>query len=146
MSQLSYNFSSLDLELLSLSIKLSDHRTYYICIVYRPPTGNYNVALNKLTDVVSGIRTSRDRHTIIIGVDLNIDLSRPESSPQVKALNSFCREMSRKCVINSPTRFSTVSSSIIDVILTYSNIVSYHGTIVWSQFFASCGAQLAFRL
>lgn len=74
-------FATIDLEQLVVSIKLNDQRIYYICVVYRPPSGNYVVALNKLTDLVNTLRLTKKRHSIVIGGDLNIDLSQPLSAP-----------------------------------------------------------------
>lgn len=121
--------ATIDLEQLVVSIRLKDQRVYYVCVVYRPPSGNYTVALNKLMDLVNNLRLTKKRHSIIIGGNLNIDLSQPSSTPSVRALNNFCRESSLCCLINTPTRHSLTKSSIIDLFLSDSNIISAHGVI-----------------
>lgn len=112
-----------------INLSLKDQRVYYLCIVYRPPSGNYAVALNKISDLVNNLRQSDKRHTIIIGGDLNIDISLPKKTPSVKALNNLCRELSLSCVINTPTRYSLTKASILDVFLSNSNIISTHGVV-----------------
>lgn len=126
------NICSVDLELLSLRLNLCDQRTHFLCIAYRPPSGNYSIALNKITDVVIKIRTPNTRHSTIICGDLNIDLSKPKTTPNVRALNNLCREVSLRCIIDSPTRYSAFRSAIIDVFLTDSEIVAHHGTISYN--------------
>lgn len=126
---LDYSHASIDLEQLVISVKLEEQRLYYVCIVYRPPSGNYAVALNKMMDLINNLRMTNKRHSIIIGGDLNIDLSQPKSTPSVRALNKFCRELSLSCFINTPTRHSIKNSSIIDLFLGDCNIISSHGVI-----------------
>lgn len=57
--ELEFNHSTVDLELLTLSLLLPDLRKYYLCIVYRPPSGNYSIAINKLKDVISSLKEGR---------------------------------------------------------------------------------------
>lgn len=121
--------STIDLEIMVISVRLKDQRTIFLCTAYRPPSGNYQVAFNLLSDIVCKLRCNKLRHSIIIGGDLNIDLSKPKSTPAVQAYNNFCREFSLSSVISSPTRYSLLGSSIIDVFLTDSSIVASHGVI-----------------
>lgn len=55
-SELKHSFSGLDIELLTLSLSLQDQRTYFLCITYRPPSGNYHVALSRSSEVINFIR------------------------------------------------------------------------------------------
>lgn len=82
-----------------------------------------------MTEMVNTLRLSKKRHTIIIGGDLNIDQIQSKSAPSTRALNTFCRELSLCCVINSPTRYSLTRSSLIDQFLTDSSIILSHGVI-----------------
>lgn len=122
-------FSTIDLELMVIGVRLSDQRTHFVCIAYRPPSGNYSVALNKLMDVVIILRKNMCRHSIIIGSDLNIDLSKAKTSSPVRTFDGFCRELALDSLIDLPTRFSLTGSSNIDVFMSDSAIVSSHGVI-----------------
>lgn len=128
--ELDLNYSTVDLELLTITILLEDHRKYFLCILYRPPSGNYTVALNKLTDVLTTIREIRNRHSIILGGDFNIGVSKTWITPMLRAFKAFCSEYSLDCVAGTPTRFTiTGRPATIDLFLTDSNIVSQHGSI-----------------
>lgn len=61
------NTSTIDLELLTICLLIQDRRKIFLCIIYRPPSGNYNVAINKLTDTVLLIRETQARHSLVIG-------------------------------------------------------------------------------
>lgn len=130
--ELDCNHCSSNLELLSLRLNSPDQRTYYLCIAYRPPSGNYNVALDKISNVINSLRVTGSRQTTIVCGDLNIDVSKSKSTPNVRAFINLCRELSLQCLIKSPTRFSSFGSSTIDVFLTDSEIVSHHGTIAYN--------------
>lgn len=78
------NFSSLDLEILTLNVLPKEHREYFLSIVYRPPSGNYHVALNKISDIIGSIRNCKKRYSIIIGGDFNIDVSKTRQTPMLK--------------------------------------------------------------
>lgn len=122
-SKTDLDYTSLDIELLIISLRHSSQRPVSLLISYRPPSGNCSVALNKLTDCVTELRLGKGRFSLILCGDLNIDISKSKQTPNVKALINFCRESSLYCMINSPTRFSLSTSSVIDLFLTDSLIV-----------------------
>lgn len=129
LTQVITNLSTLDLELLTISLGIPNQCSIYLLIAYRPPSSNYLVALNKLTDCITDLRSNNGRQTTILCGDLNIDWSKPKNSPNIKALTNFCRELSLQCTINSPTQYWLTSFSIIDLFLTDSDIVVHRGTM-----------------
>lgn len=62
--------SSVDLEMIVITINRQDQRRLYLINIYRPPSGNLEIALNLLTETVSKIRLDNNRHTIILLGDL----------------------------------------------------------------------------
>lgn len=64
---LDLNISSVDLEMLTLSLKLPDQRTFFVSTTYRPPSGNYHVALNKISDVINQLRLNKHGPRLLLG-------------------------------------------------------------------------------
>lgn len=119
-------FSTIDLEMIVITINRQEQCRLYLINIYRPPSGNLEVAFNLLTEVVSKIRLDTSRHTIILLGDFNIDCNiNKNQSKQATLLNNFSVNNNLVQFIDRPTRFGPMSSSIIDLILTDSRFVSF---------------------
>lgn len=52
---------------------------FYIVLIYRPPSGRYQIAQEVITTVVSELNVLTDRHSIIVCGDFNINFA-PQKS------------------------------------------------------------------
>lgn len=121
-------YISFHLEIIVIIINRQDQRRLYIINIYRPPSGNVETAINLITDMVKKIHLDTSRHSIIMMGDFNIDYSlNKDQNRYTTLLKNFSTNLPQ--LINQPTRFGPVSSSIIDLMCSDSKAVSYHGTI-----------------
>lgn len=104
-------------------------RSYYLILVYRPPSGNYKVALELIDSVLDQVNRSNSRQTTIICGDLNIDLSSKQLKPEKTSLINLCREYNLLQCIKVPTRCGRTKNSILDLIITDSLNISICGTV-----------------
>lgn len=65
--------SNEDIESMSLSCKQGMHRKVNVTIVYRPPTGKLQLAIDKIESTVESIKLTTSGDTVVVG-DLNTDL------------------------------------------------------------------------
>lgn len=113
-------------------INRRDQRKLYVINIYRPPSGNPDVALDYITDIVKKIKLDTSRHTIVLLGDFNIDCSKnKQQTRQFSLLNNFSLNYDLHQFIDRPTHFGSISSSTIDLMLTDSKYVSFHGTIAY---------------
>lgn len=119
-----------DLEMLTIVLNRQDHRKIYIIFVYRPPSGNIDMALKILDEVLIKIKSDRSRFSIILLGDFNIDVSLNKKDVRLTNLiKNFSTENGLNQYIDRPTRFGPISCSIIDLIFSDSGNVSYYGTL-----------------
>lgn len=98
--------------------------------MYRPPSGDPEIAFNLITETVKKIKLDVSRPSIILLGDFNIDCSTNKGpSRQISLLNSFSINNGLPQYIDRPTGFGPTSSSNIVLIFTDSQHVSYHGTL-----------------
>lgn len=97
--------------------------------LYRPPSVDYNVALDKLRSVLDYIISFQHRKSVFICGDLNINVSKGSRKPDYKAFMSLCRDYNLTQSIDIPTRYSASCNSILDIFVSDSTIISQHGTI-----------------
>ena len=97
-----------------------------ICNVYRPPTGNLNKAISHLEECLQTLNMSKT-DLFILG-DLNVNYKNMKS-PTYKKLHFFVQANGLTQYINSTTRNTDKSKSLIDLAMTNSKFVSLSGTL-----------------
>ena len=97
-----------------------------ICNVYRPPTGNVKKAIDYLEDCLGDFDLAKT--DVFITGDMNINYLN-KSSTDFKRLQFFAKSNGLSQEIQSTTRNSDKSKSLLDVILTNSKYVSSAGTL-----------------
>ena len=130
-----YTFSNLkdsqiclpDLECLRLEMKLPRTRPTYICCLYRLPDGSVINGLDLLTKSMDSAVVRPDCDVVIMG-DINIDYQ--YSSPAKKALETFLKNYHLSQIIESATRVTFDTSSLIDHIYVNNRHLYWHqGTV-----------------
>ena len=103
-------------ETLWLEVCLKCSKSFLVAVVYRPPAGSKhlsNAFESSFENVVSGL-TSENKELIITG-DMNCDYLK---SNEGKSLKTIIKLHGLKQLINSATRITDHSSTLIDIILT----------------------------
>ena len=120
------NQSNSDLEAQWTLIQMPHSKNMVICNIYRPPKGDLQKAMKYLDDCLKTVNISKV-NVFLIG-DLNVNYQ-TKQSPAYKKLLFFTQANSLTQHINSPTRNTNTSKSLIDLILTNSKFVSKAGTL-----------------
>ena len=97
-----------------LRIQIRNLKSIVVCTVYRPPDASVSCLDSDLiTSYISALTLS---HPIYILGDLNCNLLKTDNR-DAKALNKFCHSYNLTQLINSPTRVTEGSKSLLDVII-----------------------------
>ena len=114
------DFESKHIESITLSMQQKRTTKKIIVIVaYRPPCLSKSLWTQDLGDLL--LRTRNRHENIMVVGDLNCDLSNPDKhDKQGRALLDLMEVYNMSNMIKQPTRVTTSSSSLIDVILTTS--------------------------
>ena len=106
------------------------HRPYcknvLVCNVYRPPTGNLDKAVKYLNDCIQSLNLSKI-NLFIMG-DFNINFQN-KSSESYKKLHFLIQSNGMSQYINTTTRNTDKTKSLIDLAITNSKFVSNSGTL-----------------
>ena len=97
-----------------------------ICNIYRPPKGDLRKAITYLDECLQTLNVSKT-DLFILG-DLNINYKN-KSSPEYKKFNFFAQSNSLTQYINSTTRNTDKTKSLLDLAITNSKFVSHAGTL-----------------
>lgn len=119
------NISNQHLETLIVKINLPQTKPIIIINTYRPPSGKAAEAIDKLQEIIDNV--PRNSEIYILG-DLNIDLL-AINSPSFKKVQTFTQDNNLKQMIQSSTRITKRSASLIDHIYTNSSYIKNSGTI-----------------
>ena len=85
-----------------------------LCNIYRPPSSSTNRALHSLFNIIQ--HGLSKWHEVLICGDLNVNLLR--KSPSSCLLKEYCQDLHLHLVIDSPTRITESSASLVDIFLT----------------------------
>ena len=118
--------SSEDIEVQWILIRRPHCKNVIACNVYRPPSGNLHKAIQYLEECVKTLNLSKV-NMFMLG-DLNINYKN-KSSVAYKKLHFFSQSNGFTQYINSTTRNTDKSKSLIDLALTNSKFVSNSGTL-----------------
>ena len=108
-----------DIELIILEINTSNKRLF-LCCLYRPP--NTSVEFwDKLDTIFENLINTN--HNIIITGDINVDMLKLQRNSHLKRLMTKYQLTN---LVNSPTRITNTSATLIDILLTNNtNIFNY---------------------
>ena len=89
-------------------------KSFIVCATYRPPDTPLSYFNSDLTENI--IYASSFNVPVYLLGDLNCRLEK-SNNPEAKVLINFCRSYNLSILINTPTRVTETSKSILDVIL-----------------------------
>ena len=114
------NISNKALETLWVEIKRKKAKSLYICSLYRPPIKGNNVELVEKykTFLISCFSKIPKNSEVFILGDFNCDMLRKNHLSS--AINDLCKDKSLVQYVDSPTRVTQTSSTLIDLILSNS--------------------------
>ena len=109
------DLSTAKLEAISLEIIKPKSKPFIITAAYRPPSADVTV-FDELAKIIE-TADFEDKEIILMG-DLNCNLLTENPDHNVKQLNSICEIYQLQQLINSPTRITESSNTLIDIIIT----------------------------
>nr|CAI5831224.1 unnamed protein product [Callosobruchus analis] len=113
------------LEQLWINVKLYD-KSYVIGVVYRPPSANISNCLTELEDTIVKLLPTSDN--LLITGDLNINILVPDR--KTRLLYSFMESFNLVQLVDTPTRITSTSQTLIDVVMaTINEGITVTGTI-----------------
>lgn len=124
-----FSVSSPDLELLCISCKLGNNKKNNLFVVYRPPTGKLQSAIDILIDNIKELRKLTSGDIVIMG-DPNVDLL--NNNVQARNLSLFAKLTKVSQLIETPTRITNSPRSLIDHIYTDITNISDRGTLYYN--------------
>lgn len=119
------NVSDNDLECLIIELKLPFTKPIIIIQCYKPPAGDSKVAIGKLQNIIDSINIPGEK--FILG-DFNINYAGKDTN-LLNCLKSFENINNFKQLIQTPTRITRKTSTIIDHLYTNSRNIALSGTI-----------------
>ena len=116
-----------NLEQLWLMLEKPNVRRIAVCMLYRPPSGNIQNALDELSDSIEQVQSIFEGEFVIMG-DMNINY-RDRHSKAFDNLKEFERAHNFEQLIKDPTRITMKSKSTIDLIWTNMEYISDSGVL-----------------
>lgn len=118
-----HSISDNHLELLHVVLRFNRQKNIHIIAVYRPPTGNVVVAVDKINGIL--IEIGRNDEIVLTG-DFNVNLLN-KSTQATKTLSKMAMNRSLQQLIVDPTRVTRKSATLIDLMFTNCKYVSTSG-------------------
>ena len=103
-----------NIEAIGIRLNSKKHGTTYICCIYRAPNYPVDPFLEQIQKIMDH---TKHRRTFICG-DFNIDLIKSNSSHESRDLAEIMNSRGMIPLINSPTRITRSTATIIDNIYT----------------------------
>ena len=122
-----YTNSTADLEQLWVCISAPNTQRKIVGIVYRPPAGNAEKCLELLRCSMESVQANHNAEITVMG-DLNINYKNRNSAP-FKLLKEIECDFGLKQLIETGTRITSQSATVIDLILTDCVHVSDSGVL-----------------
>lgn len=108
------NRSNQTIEAQIISARKRQEKSCIIVNTYRPPQGNQPLFIDNLSEIIQIIDKERYAH-LYVTRDLNIDHSPSKLSTHAQSLMFTMNTFGLTQMVKSPTRVTSTSSSIIDV-------------------------------
>ena len=125
--KLSCSKISKNLEQLWIMIKQPNHRTEMLSVVYRPPSGASHIFFEELYNSMDFLSEYSNAETTIMG-DINLDY-RLRHTKDFDKIKDFEKDYQLKQLIETPTRITNRTVSIIDLIFTDMEYISSSGVL-----------------
>ena len=93
--------------------------------VYRPPNGTPSRALEFIRTCLKSYDNLHKREIVIMG-DLNINLLHPNFTGS-KQLKELCRDFNLTQLIETPTKITQATKTLLDIIITNMNFIKVSG-------------------
>ena len=106
-----------------LKLDLTRARLTYICAFYRPRHGNVERAVSMLDHCYNTFVERPDADLLCLG-DMNIDYLTP--SPAKWKLNQVLKSLTCTLIINSPTRVTSHTQTLLDHIYCNNTVLYCH--------------------
>ena len=106
------SYCSDHVESLFLEVKYNDDYTVLVGVLYRPPANTADLFIDKMSEILSGIRLTKYRRILICG-DFNIDLLCVDDTVTIDFLNLMF-SYSLIPMISKPTRITRETATLID--------------------------------
>ena len=112
-----FTINSRDLEAMWTKIKLKNSRPFYICSVYRPPSGNIDTFIQELEESICVVTEDRVCELVMLG-DININVLN-KATPQFRKYQDFLWRNTLSQLISLPTHFNSddYANSCLDHIM-----------------------------
>ena len=117
---------NVDIEAQWILIHRPHCKNVIICNLYRPPNGNLIKVISYLEKCLESI--NMDKTDLFLLGDLNVDFQN-KSSPNHKKINFFIQSNGLTQLVNTTTRNTNKSQTLLDVILSNSKVISHAGTL-----------------
>ena len=101
-------------------------KNIYICNIYRPPNGDLKKAIAYLDNCLKNIDLGRN-NVFLLG-DMNVNYKN-KGSPNFKKLNFLAQSNGLTQYINTTTRNTNKTNSLIDIAFSNSKFISLSGTL-----------------
>ena len=121
-----FNQVTEDFELIGISIKHPHIKPFNIIGIYRPPNGKQQVFVKHLNDTLTSLVSGRCE-TYLLG-DVNINYVDNHVRNKLK-LGTFETKFNLTQLINTPTRMTVLTQTIIDWMYTDSINITHSGTL-----------------
>ena len=125
-----YEFENPDLEMICIQVSIPFQKQLIVFCIYRPPSNDASF-FDKLESVLESAHCSckSDTEFLVLG-DLNCDYMHGKNSNLHSKLDFLMNTYSFTQVIDTPTRVTDRSKSVIDVVFTtHSELIIEHGCI-----------------
>ena len=122
-----YDYESSDIEIVCIQLHLNHQKDIIVIEVYRPPSSGISF-FDKLSEVLEVIQSSGlgDNEMFLLG-DLNCDFTQDVQSSILSRLKFITGSFNLVQLIDTPTRITDKSSTIIDTVFTTNpeNVIEY---------------------
>ena len=120
------DISSVDMEAQWILIHRPHCKNVIICNLYRPPNGNLKTAMSYLETCLSTINLDK-ADTFLLG-DMNVDFQN-KLAADFKKINFFIQSNSLTQHVNTTTRNTEKTNTLLDVVISNSRFISHSGTL-----------------
>lgn len=117
--------SNENIEMMHIVIKGSNQKNVDLFAIYRPPSGNVQKAIDSVQALIENC--TRKGETLVLG-DFNLDVSR-QDGPKTRSLLTMTNSFALTSHINTPTRITNRSPTVIDLMFSNITHVFETGTI-----------------
>ena len=120
-----YSIMNDNIEQLWIEIEMPNHKKMVLVNTYRPPSGNPTMAVEYVRNCLKSFDNLNKREIVIMG-DFNINYLKPNLMG-CKQIKELCRDFNLVQLINAPTRITSTTRTLVDMIITNMNFIKESG-------------------